>query len=97
MNRVKLEALEPETKAEVCLSILHPDGKLTPAAARPIIGLSFPQAELDPLRQPTVKAKAGTLGPDEERLMDSYGRAGALLSILKSKARQVLKRPSRSA
>ena len=37
----------------------------------------------------------GTLTPDENVEMDAFERAGSILSTLKSKARQVLKRSNR--
>ncbi len=45
----------------------------------------------------SAKARAGTLTPQEEGDMDTFERAGALLSILKSKARQVLKETQRGS
>jgi hypothetical protein len=52
----------------------------------------FPQGEKDYMHELSAKAQAGTLTPDEEEKMDAYERAGALLSILKSKTRQTLKK-----
>ena len=45
----------------------------------------------------SAKARAGTLTPEEDSEMDNFERVGSILSTLKSKARQVLKRSSRSA
>ena len=39
----------------------------------------------------SAKAQDGKLRPEEDAEMDDYERAGATVSILKSKARQVLK------
>jgi hypothetical protein len=97
MANMKTETLPPETEAAVWLRILHPDGKLTPEAARAILRLSFPETERDRMHELSAKARAGALTPAEEQQMDAYERAGALLSILKSKARQVLKKVPRSA
>jgi hypothetical protein len=49
------------------------------------------------MRELSAKARSGTLTPEEDAVMDNFERAGAILSTLKSKARQVLKRPSRRA
>jgi hypothetical protein len=89
---MKTATLSADTEAAIWLRILHPDGKLPPDAARAILQLSFPQSEKDCMHELSAKARAGTLTPDEEEKMDAYERAGALLSILKSKARQTLKK-----
>jgi hypothetical protein len=39
-------------------------------------------------------ARTGTLTPEEDAEMDNFERVGSVLSTLKSKARQVLKRSS---
>ncbi len=49
------------------------------------------------MRELSAKARAGTLTPAEDEKMDAYERAGALLSILKSKARQALKKTGRNS
>jgi hypothetical protein len=91
------ETLPPTTEAALWLRILHPDGDLTPEVAHAVLKLAFPTDDVKRMRELSAKARAGTLAPDEESAMDEYERVGALLSILKSKARQVLKRAGRSA
>ena len=94
---MKTTSLAPETEAEVWLRILHPDEDLSPRAARAILGLSFPQTDVSRMRKLSAKARAGTLTPEEDTEMDNFERAGSILSTLKSKARQVLKRNGRGA
>ena len=79
------------------MRILHPDEELSPRVARAILGLAFPKDEIRRMHELSAKARAGTLTPEEDTEMDNYERAGSILSILKSKARQVLKRSSRGA
>ena len=79
------------------MRILHPDRPMTPKVARAILDLSFPEADVARMRDLSARACAGTLTPEEGVLMDDIERAGSLLFILKSKARQVLNRPKRSA
>jgi hypothetical protein len=88
---MKSAILPPDAEAAVWLRILHPNGELTPKAARAILRLSLPDSEKDHLRELSARAREGTLTPEEEQQMDAYERVGALLSILKSKARQALK------
>jgi hypothetical protein len=88
-------SLAPKTEAELWLRILHPDEDISPRAARAILGL--PEGDLSRMRELSAKARAGTLTPEEDAEMDDIERVGAILSTLKSKARQVLRRPRRGA
>jgi hypothetical protein len=94
---MKTASLAPRTEAEIWMRILHPDEELSPRVARAILGLSFPKNDIGRMHELSAKARAGTLTPEEDAEMDSFERVGSILSILKSKARQVLKRSSRSA
>lgn len=92
---MKTPSLAPKTEAEVWLRILHPDEEMTPRVARAILGLSFPKNDIGRMHELSAKARAGTLTPDEDAEMDNFERVGSILSTLKSKARQVLRRSSR--
>jgi hypothetical protein len=94
---MKTVSLEPKTEAEVWMRILHPDEELSPRVARAILGLSFPKNDIRRMHELSAKARAGALTLEEDAEMDTFERVGSILSILKSKARQVLKRSSRSA
>jgi hypothetical protein len=94
---MKSTALAPTTEAEVWLRILHPDDKLSPRVAQAILGLSFRDDDVQRMRELSAKARAGMLTAEENSQMDDFERAGAILSTLKSKARQVLKRSRRGA
>jgi len=94
---MKTASLAPKTEAEVWLHILHPEEELSPRVARVLLGLSFPKTDVTRMHDLSAKARAGTLTPQEDAEMDTFERVGSILSILKSKARQVLKRSSRSA
>ena len=69
---------------------MYPERELTPAVAQAILQLTFPSHDLDQMNELSAKARAGTLTSEEDRAMDAFERAGAILSILKSKARRVL-------
>lgn len=94
---MKTESLTPKTEVDVWMGILHPDKDLSPSVASAILRLSFPKNDISRMRELSAKARAGTLTPEEETAMESFERAGSTLSILKSKARQILKRSRRSA
>lgn len=88
---MKTASLAPKTEAEIWLRILHPDDELSPPVAEAILDLSFPEEEVRRMHELSAKARAGTLTPEEDVVMNNYERAGSILSTLKSKARQVLK------
>lgn len=89
---MKTASLTPKTEAEIWLRILYPDDELSPPVAEAILELSFPEEEVRRMHELSAKARAGTLTPEEDMMMDNYERAGSILSTLKSRARQVLKR-----
>jgi hypothetical protein len=65
---------------------------LTPEAARSILKIDFPQSDKDRMRELAAKARSGTLTPEEQAEIDSYGRIGSFISIMKSKARVALRK-----
>lgn len=83
-----------QTEADIWTGILYPDGVLTAPAASAILRLAMKTEQRQRMRLLSAKAAAGTLTPDEEFEMQNFERVGDLLSILKSKARQVLKKSS---
>jgi hypothetical protein len=94
---MKTASLPPQTEAEVWLRIIHPNGELSRRVARAILGLSFSESDVSRMHELSAKARAGTLTPEEDLQMDSFERAGSVLSTLKSRARQALKRSRRGA
>ena len=68
--------------------------KLSTQAARAFLELEFPPEDKERMHELAAKARGGKLSSEEQEEADSYGFVGSLLSILKSKARQALKRNS---
>ena len=64
---------------------------MSPPVARAILGLSFSKDDVTRMRELSAKARGGMLSSEEDAEMDNFERAGSILSVLKSKARQVLK------
>lgn len=95
--RMKTASLPPKTEAEVWMRIPHPDEELSPRVARAILELSFPRRDISRMRELSAKARAGTLTAEEDTEMEDFERVGSILSMLKSKARQVLRRSRRGA
>jgi hypothetical protein len=81
------------TEYAIWSRLLQP-GKPTfsPAVARAVLALDFPPEDKARLRELAAKAREGTLTPEEQEQIDSYGRVGSVLSILKSKARVSLRK-----
>jgi hypothetical protein len=94
---MKTASLAPQTEVEVWLRILRPNDPMSPRVARAILGLSMPKNDISRMHEFSAQARAGTLMPEEEAEMDNFECVGSMLSILKSKARQVLRRSSRHA
>jgi hypothetical protein len=73
--------------------VLEPEkGTISPASAKEILALDFPQIDKQRMHELAAKARAGKLSPAEELEIDVYGRVGSVLSIWKSKARKSLKK-----
>jgi hypothetical protein len=70
--------------------------ELSTDVARYILTLSFPQPDVDRMRELANKARAGTLTLEEQIELDNYERVGHVLSLVKSKARKALKKTRRT-
>ncbi len=80
------------TELNIWEMILRPRfGEMTAATARSILELSIPEAELARMKTLLAKAKAGSITREEILDLDEYERAGNMLSILKAKAKRVLR------
>ena len=80
------------TELTIWEMILRPHfGEMTPRTAKRILDLSIPDTERTRMKALLAKAKAGTLSREEALDLDEYERAGNMLSVLKAKARRILK------
>lgn len=73
---------------------------LSAAAARALLAIDFSPTDKSRMRDLAARARACALTAAEQAEIDTYGRVGSLLSILRSKARRSLKqrtKPGRSA
>ena len=71
--------------------LLEPkEGELTPEAARYLLSLDLPEGARERMHHLAAKARAGTLGAEEQAELDNYERIGDLLSRMKFEARQAL-------
>jgi hypothetical protein len=70
--------------------------KLTPTLARHLLRLGFGPEDKARMHDLAVRNQAGELNNSELQELDAYIRVGALLSILQSRARKLLKQSVRS-
>jgi hypothetical protein len=64
-------------------------------AAEQILKLEFSDEERTRMHELAVKNQTGKLAPEESSEVDHYSRVGSMLSVLQSRARQVLNPRSR--
>ena len=64
---------------------------MTQSAARRILEMAFTEEEKVWMHDLALKNQAGALSPAEQAELDNYCRVGVTLSVLQSRARQVLK------
>ena len=82
----------PTTEANMWELILRPRfGRMSAETAHTILGFSIPAAERSRMKILLAKAKDGNLTKEESLEMDEFERMGTMLSILKARARRVLK------
>jgi hypothetical protein len=88
------ETVSPTTEAAIWTQVIHPDGELSPQAARAILKLEFSARDRQRMHESAQKAQEGSLNSEEKLEIENFERVGSLLAILKSKARKVLKQSS---
>jgi hypothetical protein len=73
--------------------LLEPaNAALSSDVAQYLLALSFPASDLDRMQNLAEKARSGALTLDEHVELDNYERVGHVLSLIKSQARQSLKK-----
>jgi hypothetical protein len=92
------DLLIAERGAAIWQRVIDFQGKLSPSAARALLKFEFSEQDHALMDELSMKARAGTLTPEEQSDLDTFERLGCLLDIVHSKARQVLKkRPKRAS
>jgi hypothetical protein len=66
-------------------------GGLTKGQARYLAGLGFSDEDMERMKELARKNREGCISPAELNELDSYVKAGDLLAVLQSKARNLLK------
>ena len=84
--------LPPPSELDIFRRIVDPDRPTLPVdAAQALLRLDFASGDRRRMNRLAEKNRQGRLSPREEQELDSFIRAGQLLGILQSKARQSLK------
>lgn len=81
----------PRTEAAIWERIIHPQGSMSREEAKRIGKLEFSAEERQRMHDLAERNRAGALAAGEEEELDNFCRVGNTLSLLKSRARQVLK------
>ena len=80
------------TEIAILSRVLEPEKPtLSPDAARSILAWDFRPEDRERMQKLAAKARAGTLSPEEEVEIESYEKAGHVLSLMKAKAKVSLK------
>ncbi len=84
-------ALPPSEVTILSKLFLRNRGGLTKGQARYLVGLGFSNEDKERMKELARKNQEGGISSAELNELDSYVKAGDLLAILQSKARQLLK------
>ncbi len=93
----KLSEPAPTSEVAIWERIIHPTGPMPRATAQRILELEFSDEERQRMHELAERNSAGTLPPGEEEELDNFCRVGTTLSLLKSRAQQVLKSRRRAS
>lgn len=86
------------TEASIWEHVIHPQGELRRReVARSILQLSFSAEERARMHELAEKNQDGSLTVEEESELDHYNRVSTVLSIIKSKARKLLRNGRRGS
>lgn len=92
-----MPTLHSPTEGAIWNRLLQAGNKtLTLQAARSILRLDFDSSDKDRMRELAEGARAGSLSAAEQEEIRTYERVGNLLALMKSKARQRLKKAQSS-
>jgi hypothetical protein len=91
------DKLTADPSAAMWQRVIRFEGELSPSAARALLKLRFSQDDHALMDELSTKARAGTLSPREQALLDTFERLSCLLDIVHSKARQALKKKPKKA
>lgn len=87
----KLSLPAARSEAAIWERIIHPSGAMSRAEAKRIVELEFSAEERQRMHELAERNRDGRLAAGEDEELDNFCRVGNTLSLLKSRARQILK------
>ncbi len=89
MQTVKTK--QPRTEAAILSRVLlNGANRLSPATARLLLGMGFPEEDKARLAELAEKCNEGTLSPTERTEYEAYVKVGDVLSLIHLKAKKLL-------
>jgi hypothetical protein len=86
------------TPAEIFNRVIDPaNPSLSPEAAQALLRFGFSESDHARVTELARKSNEGTITPDERDELESYVLVGDVLSLMKSKARQSLRKQNPAA
>ncbi|MCX7423757.1 MAG: hypothetical protein NT013_30055 [Planctomycetia bacterium] len=87
----RLSPYSAHSEAAIWERIIHPAGAMSREEAKHIIELEISTDERERMHELAKRNRSGALAPGENEELDNFCRVGNTLSLLKSRARQILK------
>lgn len=87
----KISQPVPASEVAIWERIIHPTGSMSRETAQRIVELKVTDNERQRMHELAARNRAGTLASSEDEELGNFCRVGTTLSLLKSRARQVLK------
>jgi hypothetical protein len=82
----------PNTEAAILARVVRSeDSELTPEVARYFLSLRLPDGDERRVDELSAKARAGSLSEGEKQELESYLHVGALLGVMQSRARRLIR------
>ena len=79
------------SEAAIWERIIHQDRPMTRQVAQSILRLEFSEHDVQRMHELAERNRMGELAAGEDEELDNFCRVGTTLSLMKSRARQVLK------
>ena len=84
-----MEETQIHNETNILTRVISPkNGDLTAEVAGALLGLTFPDTDIERMNELAEKNRQGDITEEEREEMESYSRVGNLLNLLQSKARR---------
>jgi hypothetical protein len=91
MHATAIERDVPSDAIILARVLGNAEGKLSVPMARHLLSCEFSASDKARMHELAVRNQGDALGPDERDELMAYSKAGTMLSLLKSRARRVLR------